>query len=85
MSSEECRICKLISDNYEGCVVTSTTPVCDSDEDTAQIQADFSATTTTAQCVGCKKSSKYLGGVRNYIDKHGGLYTLLLLIVSEQS
>ena len=70
LSSEECRVCKLIGSNYEGCDVTSTTPVCDPDKDTAQIQTDFSTTTTTAECVGCKKTSKYLGGVGNYIHKH---------------
>ena len=61
LSDGECRVCKLISNDYEGCVVTSTTPVCDSNEDTTAIESVFSTGfTTTPKCVGCKKSGKFL-------------------------
>ena len=62
LSSEECRVCKKIGDNYEGCVVTSTSPVCDSDKDAALISTTDDAD-KTAQCVGCKKDGKSLCGI----------------------
>ena len=85
LSSGECRVCKLIDPNYEGCDVTSTTPVCDSDISSTDMISTNDDPTKTPQCVGCKKTSKYLGGVGNYIHKHVRLYTLLLLKVSGQS
>ena len=69
LSSEECRVCKKIDDNYEGCDVTSTTPVCDSDKDAALISTTDDAD-KTAECVGCKKDGKSLGGINNYLYKH---------------
>jgi hypothetical protein len=57
LSDGECRVCKLIDNNYEGCVVTSTTPVCDSDKDAALISTTDDAD-KTAQCLGCKKDGK---------------------------
>ena len=69
LSSKECRVCKKISDNYEGCVVTSTTPVCDSDDGTTVITTTDDAD-KTAKCVGCKNNGKFLGGVKNYLYKH---------------
>ena len=68
LSSGECRVCKLIDNTYEGCLLTTTTPVCDSDKDTVGIQSDFltSPPTTTAQCVACKKDGKYLTRVADY-------------------
>ena len=62
MSSKECRVCKLIDPNYEGCDVTSLTPVCDGDKDDATDITTAYASDKTAQCVGCKKSGKYLSG-----------------------
>ena len=53
LSTGECNVCKLINGNYEGCDVTSSTPVCDADASTSAI--DDSAVNTLSVCVGCKK------------------------------
>ena len=68
LSSKECRICKWISPNYEGCDVTSNTPVCDSANDDSVVTTGMATSddpAKTAQCVGCKKSGKYLSGANN--------------------
>ena len=68
MSDGECKACKKISNNFEGCDVTSTTPVCDSDKDTTGTQSDFSAGfTTTPECVACRKDGKSLARVEYYL------------------
>ena len=71
MSDGECRICKKINDNYEGCVVTSNSPVCDSDNVAANIQAALSdfetGFTTTPVCVACKKDGKFLTKIQDYL------------------
>ena len=69
LSSAECRICKLIAPNYEGCDFRSITPVCDGDkDDTTEITTTY-ASDKTPKCVGCKKSGKYLIGADNYLYK----------------
>ena len=61
----------MIGNNYEGCDVTTTTPVCDGDKDDATAVTKTYASDKTAQCVGCKKSSTYLSVKNNYIHiKH---------------
>ena len=70
LSSKECRICKWISPNYEGCDVTSVTPVCDSDADDSVVTTGILTSddpAKPAQCVGCKQSSTYLSCATNYI------------------
>ena len=74
MSSEECRICKWISPNYEGCDVTSDTPVCDSDTGDGIVTTGMSTAddpAKPAQCVGCKNTGKSLDGKYNYLYKNG--------------
>ena len=59
----------MIGDNYEGCVVTSTTPVCDGDKDDSTAITKTYASDKTAICVGCKKDGKPLGLANNYLYK----------------
>ena len=81
MSSSECRICKWISPNYEGCDVTSTNPVCDGNKDATGITKTYDSD-KTAQCLGCKKDGKYLSGESIiYIKMYW--YMLILLRVSK--
>ena len=51
-------MCGLISGTHEGCVSTSTTPVCDADSTTSII--DDLATEKEAGCKGCTKSGQTL-------------------------
>ena len=69
MSSEECRVCKLIGNNYEGCDVTTTTPVCDGDKDDTTAVTKTYESDKTAKCVGCKKDGESSGGVAQYLYK----------------
>ena len=57
LSSGACNVCGLVNGNAEGCDITSTTPVCDADSTTAQIED--SATGKVAKCVACKKTGEY--------------------------
>ena len=62
LSTGECRICKFVADTskYEGCDITSNTPICDANSLTMDI-FEFSVAddpTLTPGCVACKKSGK---------------------------
>ena len=58
LSSGACNVCGLISGTHEGCVSTSTTPVCDADSTTSII--DDTAVEKEAVCKGCTKSGQTL-------------------------
>ena len=51
-------MCGLISGTHEGCVSTSTTPVCDADSATTMI--DETAVEKEGICKGCTKSGPSL-------------------------
>ena len=58
LTTNACNVCgSEVSGAYQGCSVTSTTPVCDFDSTTSGIQS--SATKKLAECVGCKKAGSY--------------------------
>ena len=58
LTTNACNVCgSEVSGAYQGCSVTSTTPVCDFDSTTSGIQS--SATKKLAACVGCKKSGSF--------------------------
>ena len=63
LSTGECRVCKLISDKYEGCDITSTTPICDANTAVANVQfdtsSDYVSTSLIPACVACKKAGEY--------------------------
>ena len=54
LSSGACNVCGLISGTHEGCVSTSTTPVCDADSTTSTIED--TAVEKLGVCKGCTKS-----------------------------
>ena len=74
LSTGECRICKFVEATalYEGCDITSTTPICDADETTTKVNYDTDdylagntsmyapeagvAHLETPKCVACKKA-----------------------------
>ena len=63
LSSGECRICKQISANYEGCDYKSAMPICDANSLTGVIEiteADYNNTDNNPVCTACKKAGKYL-------------------------
>ena len=63
LSSGECRPCKYITDEYEGCDITSTTPICDANTAVANIQfdtsSDYVSTSLIPVCVACKKAGEF--------------------------
>ena len=63
LSSGACNVCGLISGTHEGCVSTSTTPVCDADSTTSII--DDTAVEKEAVCKGCTKSGQNLANHMN--------------------
>ena len=61
MSSGECRACKFITDKYEGCDITSNTPICDANTAVANVQfatSDYVSKLLTPACVACKQAGK---------------------------
>ena len=56
LSSGACNECAIISGKHEGCLETSTRPVCDADSATNGIQ-DI-ADGKMAQCTACKKNGR---------------------------
>ena len=64
LSSGACNVCGLISGTHEGCVSTSTTPVCDADSTTSTIED--TAVEKEAVCKGCTKSGQSLANHVNY-------------------
>ena len=54
LSSGACNVCGLISGTHEGCVSTSTTPVCDADSTTSTIED--TAVEKIGVCKECTKS-----------------------------
>ena len=80
LSTGECRVCQFVASNslgsvnkYEGCDITSTSPVCDANtaESAAGIQYDTNDynVTHTPGCVPCKKEGKTESQVQLYLDK----------------
>ena len=63
LSTGECNACKIINNAHEGCDIHSTTPVCDADSTTAEI--DDSAVSKLATCSACKNS-----GENNVLKKY---------------
>ena len=51
-------MCGLINNLAEGCDILSSTPVCDADSNTSDIED--SAVGKVAQCVGCKKDGEQI-------------------------
>ena len=79
LSTGECRRCKFVAgtgfNTYEGCVITSSTPICDADSDTTAVEyatSDYltgtistyapeagNAHLKTPNCVECKMAGKF--------------------------
>ena len=70
LSSGECRVCKFVAVNslgaavnkYEGCDITSSTPICDANTAVANVQFATNAYdggSLTPACVQCKKMGEY--------------------------
>ena len=57
LSNRECNRCMRNSGSHEGCNAYSSNPVCDVDSMVNGI--DDSGTRKLAECVPCKKTSKY--------------------------
>ena len=61
ISTGECRACKFVTDKYEGCDITSLTPICDANTAVSNVQfatSDYDSTALTPACVACKKLGK---------------------------
>ena len=58
LSTGHCNVCGLINNLAEGCDILSSTPVCDADSNTSDIED--SAVGKVAQCVGCKKDGELI-------------------------
>ena len=58
LSTGACNVCGLISGTHEGCVSTSTTPICDADSATTTIED--TAVAKEGICKGCTKSGPSL-------------------------
>jgi hypothetical protein len=57
LSTGECNVCGLnVSGFAEGCDIHSSTPVCDADSETSEIED--TAIGKVAQCVACTKSGR---------------------------
>ena len=56
LSTGECNACKIINNAHEGCDIHSTTPVCDADFSTAEIED--SAVSKLAICSACKQAGE---------------------------
>ena len=57
LSTGECRACKFISTSYEGCDITSMTPICDANSGTSTVDfTTYADSSLTAECVACKKA-----------------------------
>ena len=57
LTNNECNRCRRNSGTHEGCTASGTTPICDIDEEVANVQT--TGTRKLALCVPCKKSGKY--------------------------
>ena len=68
LSDGDCKVCKVISSLHEGCDIHSMTPVCDADSKVSGIQD--SAEKTIAECVACKKESKFKIDISFYPYPH---------------
>ena len=62
-------MCGLINNLAEGCDILSSTPVCDADSNTSDIED--SAVGKVAQCVGCKKDGELIIYSQLIIEKYG--------------
>ena len=78
LSTGECRRCKFVAGTglYEGCEITSASPICDADSDSAKVEYATSDYLTGSEstyapeagdahlknpnCVQCKKAGKIL-------------------------
>ena len=60
LSNGYCNVCGLVSGFAEGCDILSSSPVCDADSSTTDIED--TAESKVAHCVACKKD-----GRNNYI------------------
>ena len=65
LSTGECNACKIINNAHEGCDIHSTTPVCDADASTTQI--DDSAVSKLATCSACKKDGEHTAFPMKYL------------------
>ena len=68
LSTGECKICKFVdaTDKYEGCDISSATPICDGDSATASVDLVYSNASKTPGCKACKTlgKSKFIAHIR---------------------